>query len=967
MMAAGLIALAPQAAQAAPGSKTFNTSGGLNQAWVVPADVHSLDVKVNGAAGGAGGFEGGSGGRGASGTVTVPVTPGDTITVYLGKRGGDAGTDNPATEGVAPAAAGAAKGGNGGEGAAFSLSGAGGAGGGATEVFVGAASDDNRAIVAGGGGGGGGYGGLHTTPGNGGGADEDGQSGDAPESEGGHAGDAATQAGGVGDSAYAFTTGGGGGGGGGGFQGGSQGATWTTSGGAGGGGGRSYVNPLFGELDGSWANNVEGDGSVVITYSSQYATGVTIDDPNTVVTGQMKGYKVSVGATAPGQLPTGSIELTAESLADGTVYPLGTKNLVNGTTTIYQDGLKVGDYVLHATYTPNGVSDSLPSSADRPFSVVKGDTTTLLAGPVDVPNFGDSVDLGVSVSPVAPAKGIPTGKVQFFANGSPIPGGLKTLDGDGKAVLTTTKLPVGTYEVRANYLGDDEFNASLDEVSLGSFTVNQGDVAITLEQEHPTAVSGEKSKFKVVVKSLKDNGTKPTGDVQLYVDDQPLGGAVAINATSGEALFTFELPVSEDGHHHIRAVYVGDSNFHEATSAWIDHVVNFGDAKVKLSSDLNPSHVGNEVTFSIDVDGLLPTQPYEPTGQVQLYVNGSAFNGPVDIDGDGKATVATDDLPVGANKVYAQYLGDSRYNEASSGELSQIVEKQLSVVTLSANAAELQYGETLTLTAHVDTEKGDLAKGFIQFYDQGVALGDPVLVDGEGNATVSSNKVSKGPHQYTAEFFGSDNEVDGVSNTVEVTILKNTLQFKLITNKVPAYEGEEILLHARLQADAGSKGKIAGTIQYYTDGKKYGLPVPVNGQNWGSKVVRKLKPGLHRFSAKFVPSADSPFESNFNAGVIQRVQKGDPNARVRMSVKRTSESTGDLRVRVRKDNGKYSGGFVQIYVDGVPTKLLKLKTGGAVTTYTLTDLPDRHVIVTANFRPRGSTKQAGKSLTLYRF
>ena len=105
MLAAGMIAIAPQAAQAARGSKTFLVSGGLGQNWNVPSDVHSITITTKGAAGGAGGLEGGSGGRGASGTVTVPVTPGQLISVYLGKRGGDAGTDNPLFEGGGGAAA----------------------------------------------------------------------------------------------------------------------------------------------------------------------------------------------------------------------------------------------------------------------------------------------------------------------------------------------------------------------------------------------------------------------------------------------------------------------------------------------------------------------------------------------------------------------------------------------------------------------------------------------------------------------------------------------------------------------------------------------------------------------------------------------------------------------------------------------------------------------------------------------
>lgn len=966
MLAAGLIAIAPQAAHAAPGSKTFNTSGGLNQQWVVPADVHSLKVTVKGAAGGAGGIEGGSGGRGASGTAIVPVTPGQLVTVYLGKRGGDAHTDNSTGEGAGGNSAGAAKGGAGGEGA-FPGGGAGGGGGGATEVFLGGGLD--RAIVAGGGAGGGGTGGSHTTGGNGGGADQDGQSGDDPQSEGGHAGDAPTQAGGVGDSAAFFTSGGGAGGGGGGYQGGSQGATWLGSGGAGGGGGRSYVNDLVAELDGAWTNNVEGDGSVVISYDSQFTTTTTIDDPNTVVTGQSKGYKVSVFASGTGQVPTGAIELTAENLEDGTIHAIGTKNLVNGTTTIYRDGLLVGDYTLHASYTPNGASDSLPSNADRDFAVVKGDSKTLIAGPIDPPNLGDSVDFGVAVTAVAPAKGTPTGQVKFYQGGVAIPGGTVTLDGDGKAVLTTTKLKVGVADITAEYLGDSEFEVSDDSTSLVGFVVNIGDVSVTLDDEHDSVIAGEKSKFVVDVASLTGSSTKPTGSVQLYVDDQMLGAPQAINPNTGRALFYLELPVTNpNGHHHIRAVYEGDANYKDAISNWVDHVVNFGDAKVSLSSDVNPSYVGNDVTFSIDVDGLLPTQPYEPTGEVQLYVNGTPFNAPIAIDGAGKATVTTDDLPVGTVDVAAKYLGDTKYKSADSPVLQQVVKKQSVTVNLTSSASALQFGQPLTLTATVTSADPDgEPTGQVRFYDHGSPVGSMVLVDQDGKATVTSDKVAKGVHQFSAKYFGDDNSLEGVSANVEVTVKANTLKFQLITDKMPAFQGEDVLLHARLESLPGSKGKIAGTVQYYDNGDKVGRPVPVNGVNWGSVVVRRVKSGTHRFTGKFTPSSVSSYDATTGAGVLQRVLKGKPNARVRMTVKRTSETTARVRVKVRQKKGGAALGKVQLYVDGKPVKLLTLPSNGKVAEYVLAGLPDRHVFVTANYRGNGALRQASWSVTARKY
>ncbi|MFI5429993.1 Ig-like domain-containing protein [Aeromicrobium sp. UC242_57] len=593
----------------------------------------------------------------------------------------------------------------------------------------------------------------------------------------------------------------------------------------------------------------------------------------------------------------------------------------------------------------------------------------MIAGPADVPNLGDAVDLGVTVSPVAPAKGVPSGQVRFFQGGVAIPGGVVTLDGAGQAVLTTTKLKVGTADITAQYLGDTEFNPSDDTTSLVDFVVNAGDVSITLSAEHDTVISGEKSKFAVKVASLTGSTTKPTGNVQLYVDDQPLGVSQAINPNTGVTTFVLEVPVTNpNGHHHIRAVYEGDSNYNEAISSWIDHVVNFGDAKIKPTSDVNPSLVGNDVTFSIDVDGLLPTKPYEPTGDVQLYVNGTPFNAPIAIDTDGKATVTTDVLPVGTIDVGAEYLGDDRYKPVFSNVLDQVVNKQTATVTLTPSSDQLQYGQPLTLTAKVTSADPDgKATGHVQFYDHGSPVGSQVLIDDNGNATVTSTKVAKGVHQFSAKYLGDDNNVEGVSPTVVVTVNENTLKFRLVTDKIPAFQGEDILLHAKLQADAGSKGKIAGSVQFYNNGRKVGAPVPVNSQGWGSVVVRKLKPGTHRFTARFIPSSASSFESTTSAGIIQRVLKGKPNAKVKMSVRRTGETTGKLRVKVRQSKGGAALGRVQVYVDGRPVSLLSLPSNGGVREFTLTGLADRSVFVTASYRGNGKLRQASKTLKLRQY
>jgi hypothetical protein len=113
----------------------FGYTGGV-QTWVVPDGVTSARFDLYGAAGGephSAGFPAGKGGRASA---RVEVTPGSTISIVVGGKGGYPGAGYN----------------GGGEGRRFG-------GGGATDVRVGGTALVNRLIVAGGGGGVGNYGG----------------------------------------------------------------------------------------------------------------------------------------------------------------------------------------------------------------------------------------------------------------------------------------------------------------------------------------------------------------------------------------------------------------------------------------------------------------------------------------------------------------------------------------------------------------------------------------------------------------------------------------------------------------------------------------------------------------------------------------------------------------------------------------------------------------------------------------
>ncbi|MEM1322340.1 MAG: glycine-rich protein [Bacteroidota bacterium] len=122
-------------------TQTFNYTGNV-QTFIVPAGVTSIEVDAYGGRGGWGNYK--AGGNGGRVQTTLSVTPGETLSIYVGGQGQSYGS---------PYSGGRAGGWNGG-GNSYRYSA--GAGGGATDIRIGGTTLNDRVVVAGGGGGSGG-------------------------------------------------------------------------------------------------------------------------------------------------------------------------------------------------------------------------------------------------------------------------------------------------------------------------------------------------------------------------------------------------------------------------------------------------------------------------------------------------------------------------------------------------------------------------------------------------------------------------------------------------------------------------------------------------------------------------------------------------------------------------------------------------------------------------------------------
>ena len=311
-----------------------------------------------------------------------------------------------------------------------------------------------------------------------------------------------------------------------------------------------------------------------------------------------------------------------------------------GTVTFYSNGVQIGSpgtvaarqasvttsfpspavYSITAVY--NGNTDFMPSPASPPLSETiyaptAVPTTTSLKSSGSPSMVGQPVTFTATVKPALGS--IPSGDHVTFYNGTASIGTGTTVS--GVATLMTSSLPSGTDPITAAYAGDGTYLASTSAV------VNQ----------------------RVNKNTTFKNGSAAFGTGTL-------SGGMATLAYS-------KLAAGADS---ITAVYGGDTNSLNSTSAPLSQSVTQAATATAIASSRNPSNPGQSVTFTATVTSAYAT----PTGTV-TFTLGSTTLGTAALAA-GKARLAVTTLPAGTDTITATYAAAANFS-GSAGSISQTV------------------------------------------------------------------------------------------------------------------------------------------------------------------------------------------------------------------------------------------------------------------------------------------------------
>jgi hypothetical protein len=174
----------------------------------------------------------------------------------------------------------------------------------------------------------------------------------------------------------------------------------------------------------------------------------------------------------------------------------------------------------------------------------------------------------------------------------------------------------------------------------------------TLASSANPSVFGQPVTFTATVASTPaaSGGTVTFKDGTTSIGSAPLTAGSAAVTVSNLAV----------GGHNVTATYSGATGFTGSTSAVLNQRVNRGDTTTTVTSSLNPSIVGDSVTFTATIAVVAPAAG-TPTGSVAFSDETWARSlGTVALTGN-TATLTTSTLARGSHRILAIYSGDANF------------------------------------------------------------------------------------------------------------------------------------------------------------------------------------------------------------------------------------------------------------------------------------------------------------------
>jgi YVTN family beta-propeller protein len=474
---------------------------------------------------------------------------------------------------------------------------------------------------------------------------------------------------------------------------------------------------------------------------------------------------------------------------------------------------------------------------------------------------------------------VPTGSVasiaiNYFTNKIYVSndgGNLTVIDGFTNAT-TALAVPAGTISIGMNPMTNEIITGGSTAAAVDGVTAPFIGLPLTTSI---TPLPGNSGTTGGTITMSASNGfPNPLPVRGVYYQFDSIEGRWALATGAGNGPWTAPLSGLSSGSHtiyafaaeaHMAPIDTGNGSsplFGNITSYAFTVTATTG-ATVGVTSSVNPSTVGQSVTFTARVTGDSGT----PTGTVTFLDGSTPLCSAVALAA-GSATCTTSALTAGSHTINASYSGSSTYGSAS-GSVAQTVNKLSATVALGSTPNPSTPGQSVTITANV-TGSGAMPTGTVTFLDGATTLCSAVAV-ASGSATCTTSSLTTGAHTLNASYSGNGT-YNTASGTASHSVGTATATVGVTASANPSIVGQSVTFTATV---SGSSGTPTGTVSF-TDGATPMCSGVTLASGKATCTSASLGAGSHTITASY--SGSSSYGAS-NGSVTQTVNQPGPAAK----------------------------------------------------------------------------------------
>ncbi len=456
------------------------------------------------------------------------------------------------------------------------------------------------------------------------------------------------------------------------------------------------------------------------------------------------------------------------------------------------------------------------------------------------------------------------------------------VNGDGPSVLrgapvtsttASSSSDVGSYPITVSQGTLDADNYSF-LFQNGTLTIGQALTHMSLNVSPASIAWGQEVTLTAQLNVASPGQGTPTRPL-LFEDNGIVVGQATLDGSGPPTLTTSTLAI---GSHTLTAVYEGDTNLADSTSAGVSLTVEPGETATGLtvSTTSTPALFGQAVMLLASVSASIPGLG-TPTGQV-LFEDAGTVLDRVTLDSNGQAAWPTSKLPVGPRLFTAVYVGDTNFSGSTSDGTGLTVGKDPAVTTATSSTAANTsvFGQPVTLTATVAASApgSGTPTGSVMFLEGSTVLGT-VTLDNNGVATLPVSTLAVGDHTITVVYLGDGNFSAGTPPTLTQTVTQDGSVVQLSLSRVKPVIGQRVTLTAKVTDLPPGAGTPTGTVTFQAGTTVVGTATLSNGV--ATLSTAQFPVGLGSITATY--SGDANFLGS-SRGRLVNVQKDPTTTRL---------------------------------------------------------------------------------------